>query len=277
MLVLQPMEQGKRFWGACILLLILGCNPEKSGKNTAEIPEDPRKGLESFFQMVGQYPDSIKLYENLVDTLANRGLYAEAAAWCDSAMKREPEFTVGWLLAKGDLFRMAKKYDSAISAYRNYLNFFPDDEQILLNLANTYAEKGDSLALPLCRQIASLYPTADTKANTAFIAGIYYNMAGEFAKARVWFDSAITLQYTFTEAWMERGYSYFDAKMYKEAEANFMQLTNINKGNADAWYWLGKSLEAQGKTEKAMDYYARAYSLDRNLTDARRAIERLRK
>jgi hypothetical protein len=40
---------------------------------------------------------------------------------------------------------------------------------------------------------------------------------------------------------------------------------------------MGKSEEAMGEKEKAKEHYARAYSLDRNLTDARRALERLRK
>lgn len=276
-LVLQIMKGRKCLWGVIVLVIMTACTCNSPAKEPAPKPEDPREGLEPFFDLIKKYPDSIKLYEVLVDTLANRGLFMEAAAWSDSAMVHEPEFSVGWLLAKGDLFRMAKRYDSAIRAYRSYLSIFPDDEQILLNLANTYAEKGDSLALPLCNQIAALFPTTDTKANTAFIAGIYYNISGNFAKARLWFDSAIKLQYTFTEAWMERGFSYYDEKMYAEAEKNFMQLSTINKSNADAWYWLGKSTEALGKTDKALDHYARAYSLDRNLTDARRAIERLRK
>ncbi len=233
--------------------------------------------LKPYYDNINAYPDSIKLYELLIDTLANRGFFKEAAAWSDSARQRDQHFKAAWLLIKGDLFRMGKEFDSAISAYREYLTVFPDDEQILLNLANTYAEKGDSLTLRVTKHVSTIYPGADTKASSAYINGLYYNVAGEYALARSWFDKAIAIRYNFTEAWMERGYSFYDEKLYKEAVKNFNQLTQISVSNADAWYWLAKSYEALEDKEKAIDYYNRAYSLDRNLTEARRAIERLKK
>jgi tetratricopeptide (TPR) repeat protein len=252
-----------------------GDNQEKVNEHSAAV--NNYSGLEPYFDAVKKYPDSIQLYEILVDTLANRNLWTDAARWCDSAMKHEPLFAAGWLLAKGDLYRMAKSYDSAVSAYRQYLSIFPDDEQILLNLANTYAEKGDSVALQISNQITQMFPAPETKASTNFIKGIFYSTKQNYPVARKHFDSAIALRYNFIEAWMERGYSFYDEKKYKEAAENFFQLTNLNKGNAEAWYWLGKSEEASGNKEKAANHFARAYSLDRNLTDARRALERLKK
>ena len=271
------MYQVQRIFFIYGLVFATACGNQNVDTPPLHPEDDPHKGLAIFFENVHKFPDSIGVYEQLIDTLANRGLFAEAATWCDSAQRKEPDFAAGWLLAKGDLFRMAKLYDSAVNSYRQYLRIFPDDEQVLLNLANTYAEKGDSTCLPLCRDIAAMYPIKETKANTAFIAGIYYNTTGQFAEARKWFDSAISLQYSFTEAWMERGYTFYDEGNWKDAEKNFRQLTDINKSNPEAWYWLAKSLESAGDKEKAIEYYARAYSLDRKLTDARRAIERLRK
>lgn len=258
-------------------LFLAGCNFTKtdSGENVAV--EQANDDLIFFKETIRKNPDSIPLYQAFVDTLANRGLYAEAAAWCDSAIKADKTTTISWLLAKGDLYRMAKFYDSAIVAYRSYLSFFPEDEQILLNLANTYAEKGDSKCLELCKRIAAMYPSPETRASTAFITGLYHNVSGQYPEARKWFDSAINLRYTFTEAWMERGYSFYDEKKFAEAEKNFNQLVTINRGNAEAWYWMGKSAESGGKKNEALDFYLRAYSLDRNLTDARRAVERLKK
>ncbi len=260
------------------LLFLAGCGPENTNTEEEEVIGPVKADdLLVLKETIRKYPDSMALYQSFVDTLANRGLYAEAAAWCDSAMKVEKITSISWLLAKGDLYRMAKYYDSAITAYRNYLAIFPEDEQILLNLANTYAEKGDPACLELCKKIARMYPSPETRASTAFIAGLYHNVGGRYAEARKWFDSAITLRYTFLEAWMERGYSFYDEKKFAEARENFSQLTNIYQGNAEAWYWMGKSAEAGGQQNEAVDFYSRAYSLDRNLTDARRAVERLKK
>jgi hypothetical protein len=52
----------------------------------------------------------------------------------------------------------AKCSDSAINCYQTYLRKFPDDEQVLLNLANTYAEAGNSNAIDLANKIQSRYP-----------------------------------------------------------------------------------------------------------------------
>jgi tetratricopeptide (TPR) repeat protein len=258
-------------------LFLAGCSFENNDSGENVVVEPAAVDLLYFKQGIRQNPDSMALYQAFVDTLANRGLYAEAAAWCDSAIKADRTRNISWLLAKGDLYRMAKYYDSAIVAYRSYLSLFPEDEQILLNLANTYAEKGDIACLKLCTEIAAKYPSPETRASTAFIAGLYHNINGHYPEARKWFDSAINLRYTFSEAWMERGYSFYDEKKFAEAEKNFSQLTTINRGNAEAWYWMGKSAEAAGKKNEALDFYLRAYSLDRNLTDAHRAVERLKK
>ncbi len=276
-LVLHLMNTLKTYIIVTILSFFGACKGDRVENNNVQPLKANLSGLETFFEAVHTYPDSIPLYEVLVDTLANRGLFSEAASWCDSAIQHEKIFPAGWFLAKGDLFRMAGVYDSAIQAYKKYLYVFPDDEQILLNLANTYAEKGDSSALGLTKHIDALFNMAETRASTAYINGIYYTTVANFPEARKWYDSAIQLRYNFTEAWMERGYAFYDEGKFEEAKENFFQLTNLNKANAEAWYWMGKSEEAMGNKKNAMDYYARAYSLDRKLTDARRALERLRK
>ena len=273
--------QNMNIWFKTAILgqLILGvaCQSQVPVAGDNKIPEPSLHGLNGFYEAIQKKPDSIELYQSLVDSLANRKLFADAARWCDSAMKQKPPVISGWLLAKGDLYRMAFQYDSAAEAYKAYLALFPDDEQILLNLANTYAEKGDPEALSLSRKIAGMFPSDETIAGVCFIQGMYFSVKQDYPQSRLYFDSAIALRYNFTEAWMERGFSFFDEEKYRDASLNFLQLTNLNKGNAEAWYWLGKSEEAQGHKDKAADYYARAYSLDRTLTDALQALERLRK
>jgi tetratricopeptide (TPR) repeat protein len=190
-------------------------------------------------------------------------------------LERDQQNSVAWLLVKGDLLRIAKDYDGAIEAYRQYLKFFPNDQQILLNLANTLAEKGDPRTLIVCKQIVEMYPTAETKINVAFIKGVFYNITGLYSAARNNLDTAIAGRYTFTEAWMERGFSFYDQKLYLDAEANYSQLVQIDASDAEAWYWLAKSQEASDKKVEATKNYERAYALDGTLKEAKDAIKRL--
>lgn len=270
-----PMDYLKGLIFGILMVLLANCNPENSRNQPEKTAALQDPAIDFLTESIRKYPDSIAIYQALVDTLANSGKYAEAAAWCNQAMAADSINTNSWLLVKGDLYRLGKYYDSAITTYQYYLSRFPEQEQILLNLAGTYAEKGDSNCLPLCNQIASRYPSPDTKAKTAFIAGLYFNVSHQYSEARKWLDSAITLRYTFSEAWMERGYSFYDEKKFTDAQKTFRQLTEINKGNADAWYWLGKSAEAAGNKAEAVSSYNRAFSLDRNLSEAQAAVSRL--
>ena len=242
-------------------------------ENKTSVPIENK--LSYLIEDVKSYPDSLKLYQTLIDTLANRKLFLDAANWADAALERDQQNSVAWLLVKGDLLRIAKDYDGAIEAYRQYLKFFPNDQQILLNLANTLAEKGDPRTLIVCKQIVEMYPTAETKINVAFIKGVFYNITGLYSAARNNLDTAIAGRYTFTEAWMERGFSFYDQKLYLDAEANYNQLVQIDASDAEAWYWLAKSQEALDKKVEATKNYERAYALDGTLKEAKDAIKRL--
>ncbi len=275
-LVLQLMKHFVYLFFVIFLSFFWACEP--ADKPVNQLPDAaPDVSLQEFYQQIQQFPDSVPLYEILIDTLANQGRYADAAHWCDSVMVREKDQAFVWQLVKGDLYRLGKLYDSAVNAYHQYLLVFPDDEQVLLNLASTLADKGDSSTLELCKRIDVMFPNAETRSGTAYIVGLYYNMKGDYGTARRWLDSAISLKYTFTEAWFERGYGLYDEKKYKDALANFKQLTQIRSSDADAWYWMGKCAEALEQKEQAIGYYARAYSLNRDITEARRAMERLKK
>jgi TolA-binding protein len=44
---------------------------------------------------------------------------------------------------------------------------------------------------------------------------------------------------------------------------------------AEAYYWMGKTKEAMGKNTEAKSDYQRAYGLDKTLTEAKQAADRL--
>jgi tetratricopeptide (TPR) repeat protein len=264
--------------GIFVIIVSFFCYCQSSsGKEEGNETNGPIEDNLSFLiEDVKNHPDSLKLYQTVIDTLANRKLFLDAANWADAALERDQQNSVAWLLVKGDLLRMAKDYDGAISAYRQYLKFFPNDQQILLNLANTLAEKGDPRTLSICKQIVEMYPTLETKVNVAFIRGVFYNITGLYSAARDNLDTAIAGRYTFIEAWMERGYSFYDQKLYSDAEANYNQLTQIDASDAEGWYWLAKSQEALNKKVEAIKNYERAYALDGTLQEAKESIERLK-
>lgn len=259
----------------CAALLLFSCKNDATSPAHANTAGE--ENLRALITAIHTYPDSMALYQTLIDSLANRGRFAEAAAWCDTALQAEKKYPAGWWLARGDLFRMAGAYDSAATAYRQYLGSNPNDEQVWLNLANTLAEKGDSATLPLCESIVTRFSLPPTRAATAFIAGIYHGTAGRHTEAIAWLDSALRIRYNFPEAWMERGYNLYDKGDYNGAKENFMRLTDLQKGHAEAWYWAGKCAEALQRKSEARTYYEQALRLDASISEAAIGLERLGK
>ena len=226
---------------------------------------------------IKDFPDSIRLYDQLIDAYMKNNMYAAAASVTDQVIRKDPEQNFMYWYVKGDNYRLGEMYDSAIAAYQHYLQKFPDDEEINLNLAFSYAEAGNKLSLAKSDELAAAFPSPEMSAKAACIKGLYYSRLNQGAEARNWFDSSIRADYTFIEAWTEKGYSFYDDKMYTEAIANFKKLLNIDVSNANAWYWIAKSQEASGQTKEAIENYDKAYGLDHTITEAQQAIARLRK
>lgn len=221
-------------------------------------------------------PDSIRLYDRIIDTLTNRGKFADAAAWCNRIINRGADSNYYYWFIKGDIYRRGQMFDSAISSYQTYLKKFPDDEEVLLNLANTYAEAGNKDAVDLANMIAARYPTREIRSQAAFIKGVYYNTVKQFSDATRWLDTAIIINYNYTEAYMEKGYSLYDQKKYSDALKTFSRLTELNRNDADGWYWVAKCEEAMGNNTEAINSYEQAFALNDSIVEAKQAIDRLK-
>jgi tetratricopeptide (TPR) repeat protein len=256
--------------------MAVGCKPQKTKKEVV-VPAQTDLVLEKLQQDIRRFPDSTSLYDTLINTLDRRGQYAEAAKWCNELIGRGADSNYYYWYVKGDLFRKGKMYDSAIRAYEAYLNKFPDDEEILMNLGYTYAEAGNKNAVQLADVLVRRFPTQEMRSDAAYMKGVYYNTIKSYSEARRWLDTCLLLNYNYYEAYMEKGYSYFDEKKYKEALNSFTTLTNLNGNYAEAWYWMAKSDEALGQNKDAINNYMQAYALDNNIVEAREAVERLQK
>ncbi|HSR38485.1 MAG TPA: tetratricopeptide repeat protein [Phnomibacter sp.] len=231
--------------------------------------------LSSMINNIRNYPDSIGLVDKLIDTLSNRGDIDGAAAWCDSLVIRDSVNNFIYTLVKADLFRGAKKYDAAMAAYKAYLAKKPEEPLVFMTLANTMAEAGSAETLDFCNQVWQRFPTPQTRTGLSYIRGVYFNTKKQFAEARRWLDSTIRYDYSFADAYLEKGYSWYDEGNFQEAARTFGKLTEVSPKNADGWYWLGKSYDTLHLAEKAIAAYQRALMYDGSIAEAAAAIERL--
>ncbi len=267
----------KQIFPFFLLVLLIACNNQPNRQNSSK--DSTSEGLQfvQLKKLIHQYPDSAKLYDALIDQYATLKNYKLATAWADSAIVQDTIKNFQYWFVKGDLFRQNLQYDSAIDNYGTYLKRFPDDEDILMNLANTFAEASNAKCLQLTDRLMKGFPTNETKTRCLFIRGVYYARTKQWQPANDNFDKAIQMDYQFSEAYIEKGIALYDQQKLGAAEAVFNQLKEINNTYPDAYYWIAKCQEASNHKDSALLNYQKAYGLDKTYTDAKDAVERLKK
>lgn len=279
-LTLSPMNRSLRqsITPFILTLSLFSCSETPKGKKPLtkdSVIEDPN--IRMLKEQIGQYPDSIRLYDRLIDRYTAANDLNAATALCDTLLNRDAEKNFSYWFVKGDLQRQAQQYDKAIASYQHYLERFPDDEQILLNLANTMAEAAKPECLTLADALMKRVSTKEMQANANFIKGVFYSRTGQYDKAIACLDNSITAQYSFLDAYIEKSIAQYDQKRFDDAIRTLQQLQAVNSAYPDAYYWLGKCYEAKGDVTTALKQYEAAYGLDKTFVFAKEKIDSLRR
>ncbi|MCW3108810.1 MAG: tetratricopeptide repeat protein [Segetibacter sp.] len=254
-------------WSAFIMAC--GENDKKAS------PENPAQLqlIDNLNKQVKENPDSAGLRMKLINSLDSLKMFKQAIAQTDSLIKRD-SLNNGLWFTKAQLQEDNKDTAEAIRSYERALNIYPSVEA-QLSLANLLAENRNAKVLLICRNVSAMGLGRETDADCNFIAGIYYARTGDKKQALQLFDKAINDNYTLMEAYMEKGFIYYDSKNYQQALQIFETALSVNKTYADAYYWKAKCNEALGNKSEALINYKRSLGLDKQLKEAADAIKRL--
>ena len=264
----------------CSFLVLLisvatSCNNDKTkeaGENT------PQQGSPAYVKelatAVAKRPDSVGLRFNYIAALDSVGNYKVALEQVDSLLAHDKGNYALWF-KKAQISEHAGDTTSAIRFYNAALNIYqaPDG---LLALANLYAETKNPKTIEICQHIDEMRLGRDYDAYTAFFAGVYFARIGTNDKAIQLFDKSIDNNYTLMDAYIEKGYIYYETKKFNEALNVFSTAVSVNNRFADAYYWQGKCLEALNKKQEAINKYQQALTLDNTITEAQEAIKRIK-
>ena len=218
-------------------------------------------------------PASIPLNMTLVQAYAGQQKFDNALAICNTILEKNPD-QPAVLMVKSDLLETRNDSAGSLKALEQAYQFAPFNEDLCYNLAFKYAQSKNPKALMLCDSLLR-YDTAERKGEPYYFKGVYYANMNNIPQALSYFDKAIESDYTFLDAYMEKGKIFFDKKKYDEAAKIFELALRVSATYADAYYWLGKCQEAVGQKEEARLNYQRAYGLDKSLTEAKEAAEKL--
>ncbi len=256
-----------RLYSLLLLLLLNACKEEKKPIATAQ------QVVDSFSTQVALQKDSSPVRLQFIEALDSLKLYDKAIDHLDTLLMKDSLNNELWQ-RKGNLHEYNKDTVKAIRSYENAVKLYPSAANQLY-LANILAENRNPQALRICANIVSMSMGKETDANCNFIAGVFFASTGKSKKALQLFDLAINDNYTLMEAYMEKGFIYFDTKNYPEALKVFETTTTINNQYADAYYWKAKCNEATGKMADALLNYKRSLALDKEQKAAAAAIIRL--
>jgi len=222
---------------------------------------------------VKRNPDSVGLRLQLIDILDSIKNYKEALSQLDSLLLYDSANYNLWI-KQGNVLKHAGDTTAAITSFDHAFSVYPAPE-VMLELANLFAEKKDKRALIMCDRIEEMRQGRVVDGYSFFFRGVYFARLGDKKKALMFFDKSIISNYTFMDAYIEKGGVLYDEKQFADALKVFKTAATINNTYADAYYWQAKCYEAMKDKDNAIQNYQKALGLDKSIKEAVIALKRL--
>lgn len=223
-------------------------------------------------QAIEKVPESIALHIGLARGYQQKDRNEEAIAIVDKILEQFPG-QIDALTIKSEILGSENKTGESITYLERAYSLVPSDFSLAYDLAYEYAmaknvkviAHTDSLIKNRTPEIEKAY----------FTRGLYFANSGKALQALENYDASIKNNYNFADAWLEKGILLFNQKRFEEAQVNFERALKVAPANAMFYYWLGKCQEARGFKSEAKLNYHKAFGLDKELTEAKQAAEKL--
>jgi tetratricopeptide (TPR) repeat protein len=217
-------------------------------------------------------PESIALQIALARGYQNKRNNTKALSIVNQLLQQYPG-QLDALTLKSELLSDDNRKDESLKYLEKAHALAPTDVPLNYNLAYEYALVKNPKALSMSD---SLVATKTPEAEKAFyIKATYYALTGNTAAALENFDAAIQTNYNFLDAYRDKGELLFNNKKYESALRTYQLALKVAPASADFFFLVGKTQEAMGDKSSAKQNYQRAFSLDKTMTDAKEAADRL--
>lgn len=227
----------------------------------------------SFLQnAVQELPNSIALQIGLARGYQSKGDTGKAAAITDAIIKRYPG-QLDALTLKSEILSQQNNKSGALAYLEKAYALVPSDPSLAYDLAYEYAELENPKAVTLADSIIKAKTPEFEKA--FYIKAVYMTRVGKTAEAIRNFDAAIQINYNFLDAYRDKGQLLLEQKKYEQALKTFELALKVAPASAEFYYLAGKTQQAMGNKQEARLNYQRAYGLDKSMTEAKEAADKL--
>ena len=208
------------------------------------------------------YKGSVSASVIAADRMMMKGKYAAAAAYYQSALKRNPRDTnanIGYGMALTKQFKL----DAADDQFNKALARDPNNPGALAGKALTMLNRLQSSSNTIRRNKDQILKDAEAQAQRAldsntrlpeayYAMGMVYKEQGRLDDAAGELKKAIQIDPGFSDGYTGLGLIQLAQKNPSGAMSNFKQAIRLNTGDWTAHYGMGQALLDQGKTDAAL-------------------------
>jgi tetratricopeptide (TPR) repeat protein len=252
---------------------LFSCN---SGETTVNKPVADTSAAAIIVQQMQDSTLADSVREQLIEKLVQSNQPDKAMEQVNRLLKKDSA-NPGWLYMKADALERMGDTAEAIVYYNRAVTSAGIFVEAEMRAANLFAETGNKNALILCDNLLKNQGAVRFRSDVLLMKGIYYTKVKNTTKALELFNQIIREDYSYMNAYIEKGLVYYDMAKYKDAWTVFHKTTEVSNAFADGYFWMAKTEEKLNKMEEAIANYKRSLALDQSLSEAREAIKRLEK
>jgi tetratricopeptide (TPR) repeat protein len=108
-----------------------------------------------------------------------------------------------------------------------------------------------------------------------YLKGLYFVNTGKTMLGIHEFDESIINNYTFLDAYIEKGIALFEMNKFDESLKILSKSVEIDRYQADVYFWMAKNHEKLGNTEDAKYYYQQTLDLAPDFESAKTGLSSL--
>ena len=257
-----------------LISVCLSCN--RGNDKPVPVNKTPGDSLAMLRGVVEKYPDSLEARALLSQWLErNQGVDSALrpilqGLSTDSSQPFLYNRKAVLMLSKGDTA-------TGIRDLLRSLNLEPEQTDVHLELGFLYAAQKNRNALVVADFLLSQAEEPLLKSQARYMKGIYYTNAGMKSDALAMFNEVIINDYTFLDAYLEKGILLYNDRKFADALKTFDKAITVSNTNAECYLWAAKCLEAMGRKAEALDYYKKTVGFNAGLKEAEEGVARLEK
>jgi len=252
-----------------LLMIIMSCNNIDHKKQNGKTGFSREMILKD---SIAKFPGSLLLKEALIQLYRDSAEYDKAIVAANDALLTDSLNDRLWEI-KATLHFENEDTLSAIQSFERALRLNPSPRYLTF-LGSLYAQTNNRRALLIAEALTKT-KMSETAKEGFFIAGLYYNYAGDNMAAINALDKCLKLDDRHLFAYREKAIAFYDLGKYEDALNVLKKAVTLQNNFDEGYYWMGRCLEKLNKPQEAIEAYTMALLYDPDYMEATEALAQL--